>query len=66
MIDFIKSEKFLLPIVYIILGIIIYNIIKIFIKKISNNKRMDKKKITIMSLIKVPGKICIFSYSHGY
>lgn len=52
MIDFIKSEKFYLPIIYIILGIIIYNIIKLIIGKISKNKYIDKKKRTIISLIK--------------
>ena len=52
MIKFISSEKFILPIVYIILGIIIYNIIKGIINKISKNKRIDKRKITIVSLIK--------------
>jgi len=60
--DFIKSEKFLLPIVYIILGIVIYSIVKILIKKISNNKRMDKKKITIMSLVKNIFKYLIFIF----
>ena len=52
MIDFIKSEKFILPVVYIIIGIIIYNIIKAIIGKISKYKKIDKKKITIISLIK--------------
>lgn len=52
MIKFIKSEKFILPIVYIILGIIIYNIIKAVIKKVSKTKYVDKKKITIISLVK--------------
>ena len=52
MINFIKSEKFYLPIIYIVLGIIIYGIIKVIIGKISKNKYVDKKKITIISLIK--------------
>ena len=52
MIDFIKSEKVYLPIIYIALGLIIYNIIKIIINKISKNKHIDKKKKTIISLIK--------------
>lgn len=52
MIDFIKSEKVYLPIIYIALGLIIYNIIKIIINKISKNKHIDKKKKTIVSLIK--------------
>lgn len=52
MIKFIQSEKFILPLVYIILGIIIYNIIKTIIGRLSKHKRIDKKKITIISLIK--------------
>lgn len=62
MIDFIKSEKFILPIVYISLGIVIYSLIKILIGKISKNKRMDKKKITIVSLIKNIFKYLIFIF----
>ena len=49
---FLLSEKFILPIVYIVLGVIIYNIIKIIINKINKSKITDKKKITIISLIK--------------
>ena len=62
MIDFIKSEKFYLPIIYIILGVIIYGIIKVLIGKISKNKYVNKKKMTIISLIKNIFKylICIF------
>lgn len=52
MIDFFKSEKFILPIVYIIIGCILQNVIKIVINKISKNKYVDKKKKTIVSLIK--------------
>lgn len=52
MIDFIKSEKFILPIIYIVLGIIIYNILKTIILKISKNKWIDKRKMTIVSLIR--------------
>ena len=52
MLEFIKSDKFYGPIIYIVLGIIIYNVIKIVIGKISKNKRIDKKKITIISLIR--------------
>jgi len=52
MFDFIKSEKFILPIVYLILGFIAHGVIKFIIKKISNNKYVDKKKKTILSLIK--------------
>lgn len=60
MINFIKSEKFYLPIIYIVLGIIIYGIIKVIIGKISKNKYVDKKKITIISLIKNIFKYLIF------
>lgn len=52
MIDFFKSEKFILPIIYLILGFIAHGVIKFIIKKISNNKYVDKKKKTILSLIK--------------
>lgn len=52
MIKFIKSEKFILPIVYIIIGFIVYNLIKTIIKKVSKTKYVDKKKITIITLLK--------------
>lgn len=52
MVKFITSEKFILPIVYIVLGVIIYNIIKALMKKISKTKYADKKKKTIISLLK--------------
>ena len=61
MIKFIKSEKFILPIVYIIIGIIVYSLVKILIGKISKNKYVDKKKVTIISLIKNVIKYLIFS-----
>lgn len=62
MIDFIKSEKFIFPIIYIVLGIIIYNILKTIILKISKNKRIDKRKITIVSLIRKIIKYLIFIF----
>ena len=52
MIDFIKSDKFILPIVYIVIGVVLNSIIRIVINKISKNKYIDKKKMTIVSLIK--------------
>ena len=52
MIDFLKSEKFILPIVYIVIGFILQSLNKIVINKISKNKYVDKKKKTIISLIK--------------
>ena len=52
MINFIKSEKFILPIVYILIGVIAYNIIKALVMKLSKTKYVDKKKKTIISLVK--------------
>jgi len=52
MIDFLKSEKFILPIVYIVIGCIFQSLIRVVINKISKNKYVDKKKKTIISLIK--------------
>lgn len=52
MIDFFKSDKFILPIVYVIIGIIIYGLIKLITNKISKNKHLDNKKLTIISLVK--------------
>ena len=52
MIDFLKSEKFLLPIVYIVIGCVLQSVIKLIINKIIKNKYVDKKKKTIISLIK--------------
>lgn len=49
--EFIKNNKLIELVVYIVLGIIIYSVIRIVINKII--KRVtDKKKITIISLIK--------------
>lgn len=62
MIDFIKSDKFIFPIIYIVLGIIIYNILKTIILKISKNKRIDKRKVTIVSLIRKIIKYLIFIF----
>lgn len=52
MIKFIESEKFILPIVYIIVGVIVYNLIKTLVMKLSNTKYVDRKKKTIIALIK--------------
>ena len=52
MIKFILSKKFILPIVYIIIGVIVYNIIKFLMKKISKTKYADRKKKTLISLLK--------------
>lgn len=60
--DFIKSEKFILPIVYIIIGIILIRIVKFIVNKISKNKYVDKKKKTIISLIKNIVKYLIYIF----
>ena len=52
MLEILKSEKFILPIVYIVIGIILLRVVNFVIKKISKNKYVDKKKKTIISLIK--------------
>lgn len=52
MIKFILSEKFILPIVYVVMGVIIYTIIRLAINKISKRKHIDKKRLTIISLVK--------------
>ncbi len=54
--SFFASDKFCLPILYILIGIIIYNIIAIIIVRLSKinvkGKKVDKKKQTIIYLIK--------------
>ncbi|MBQ2873434.1 MAG: mechanosensitive ion channel family protein [Bacilli bacterium] len=62
MIDFIKSEKFILPIVYLVIGIILYNIVRFIINKIMKNKYVDKRKKTIISLIKNILKYIIYTF----
>lgn len=57
MLDFIKSEKFYLPIIYIVVGIFIFLIISKMIDGINKidikqSKGMDKRKTTIVTLIK--------------
>lgn len=49
---YLLSEKFILPVVYIIIGVIIYNVIKIVINKINKSRFTNKKKVTIISLIR--------------
>ena len=53
--DFLFNEKVYLPIIYIILGIFVYAIIKKIINKVSKKIKMDKgntkRKNTIVSLI---------------
>lgn len=56
MLDFITSDKFYLPLIYIVMGVILYFIISGIIKKVSNfkvmkNKGVDKRKVTIVELI---------------
>ena len=50
--SFLLTEKFYLPIIYMIMASIIYGVIKGIIKRISNDKRINNKKKTILSLIK--------------
>ena len=52
MAKFILSKKFILPVVYIIIGVIVYWIIKAILMKISKVKYVDKKKNTIIALIR--------------
>lgn len=57
MLDFIKSDKFYLPIIYIVIGSIMYSIITKMISSISKidikkSKGLDKRKNTIIVLIK--------------
>lgn len=52
MLDFFKSEKFILPIVYVVIGVILLRVVGFVINKICKNKYVDKKKKTIISLIK--------------
>ena len=62
MINFLKSDKFILPIVYIIIGLILLRVIRFIINKISKNKYIDKKKKTIISLIKNIFKYLIYIF----
>jgi len=62
MIEFIKSEKFILPIVYIIIGIILLRVVSYIINKISKHKYVDKKRKTIISLVKNIIKYLIYIF----
>lgn len=62
MLDFIKSEKFILPIVYIIIGIVLLRIISFIISKISKNRYVDKKRKTIISLVKNILKYLVYTF----
>lgn len=50
--SFLLSSKFILPIVYIIIGLIIYYIIRAIIRKTTKFKVASKKKKTIIALVK--------------
>ena len=52
MVKFLESEKFILPVVYIVIGVIVYTIIKTLINRVSKHKKVDNKKKTIFSLVK--------------
>ena len=62
MIDFLKSEKFILPIVYIVIGLVLLRVVKFIVNKISKNKFVDKKRKTIISLIKNIIKYLIYIF----
>ena len=62
MIDFLKSDKFILPIVYVVIGLILLRVVKYIVNKISKNKYVDKKKKTIISLIKNIIKYLIYIF----
>jgi len=62
MIDFFKSDKFILPIVYVVIGLIMLRVVRFIIDKISKNKYVDKKKKTIISLIKNIIKYLIYIF----
>lgn len=62
MIDFFKSEKFILPIVYIVIGLVLLRVVRFIVNKISKNKYVDKKRKTIISLIKNILKYLIYIF----
>lgn len=62
MIDFLKSEKFILPIVYIVIGLVLLRVVRFIVNKISKNKYVDKKRKTIISLIKNILKYLIYIF----
>ena len=62
MIDFLKNEKFILPIVYLIIGTVLYTIIRVVVNKLFKNKHVNNKKKTIISLIKNIIKYLIYIF----
>lgn len=60
--DFFKSDKFILPIVYIVIGMILLRVVKFVVNKISKNRYIDKQKKTIVSLIKNILKYLIYIF----
>lgn len=62
MIEFIKSDKFILPIVYIVIGFILYRLFQFIINKVSRVKYVDKKKKTIISLLKNIVKYLVYIF----
>ena len=62
MIEFLKSEKFILPIVYIVIGLVLLRVVRFIVNKISKNKYVDKKRKTIISLIKNIIKYLIYIF----
>ena len=62
MLEFLKSDKFILPIVYIIIGLVLLRVVRYVVNKISKNKYIDKKRKTIISLIKNILKYLIYIF----
>ncbi len=56
------NEKIYLPIVYIIMGIIVYSILKRLVDKTIKSKKIDNRKMTIISLINNVIKYIIFIF----
>ena len=57
MFEFLGSEKFYLPIIYIVVGIFVYLVVTKMITSISkidikHSKGIDKRKITVIVLVK--------------
>ena len=60
MIKFILSKNFILSVVYVIVGFIIYSILKGIISKISKRKFVNNRKITIINLLRKIVKYVIY------
>lgn len=56
------NEKIYLPIIYIIIGVILYGILKRIVDRAIKNKKIDNRKMTIISLINNIIKYVIFIF----